>query len=226
MTVRLTHIVAVVLTALAGWLNAASQEYRFDTGAALGVAGYLGDLNESNMFKHPGLAGGFLFRYVQSSRWAFKGNLLYARLSGDSRDVKNKFVLDEPIKFSSNVVDLSATVEFNFLHFGMGPRYKNYKRVSPYMVLGLGMVVNFGKGFHGVALTLPMGVGVKYKLKERLNLGFEFTMRKDFGDALDGLTDLRAIKHGFAKNTDWHALALFTVTYEFSKRCVKCHYVE
>ncbi len=203
-----------------------AQEYRYDVGPALGVAGYLGDLNESNMYKHPGLAGGGIFRYVHNSRWAFKGNLVYARLSGDSRDLGNKFVSEQPITFTTNAVDLCATAEFNFFHFGIGPRYKNYKRITPYMTLGLGVTGGFGKGFSNFSLTLPMGLGVKYKLKERLNLGFEFTMRKDFGDGLDGLKDLRGIKHGFAKNTEWHSFALFTVTYEFSKRCVKCHYVE
>ncbi len=222
----LLHIIVVVLAAICACQAAIAQEYRFDVGPAIGMAGYLGDLNESNLFKHPGIAGGGIFRYVHNSRWAFKGNLLYTRLSGDSRDVQNKFLTVEPIKFTSNVVDVSASVEFNFLHFGIGPRYKNYKRISPYMTLGVGLITSFGKGFHGVAFTLPMGVGLKYKLKERLNLGFEFTMRKDFGDAIDGLTDLRGIKHGFAKNTDWHAFAVFTLTYEFSKRCVKCHYVE
>lgn len=217
---------ASIILLLIAALGAAGQEYRYDVGPVVGIAGYLGDLNESNMYKHPGIAGGGIFRYVLNSRWAFKGNLVYARLSGDSRDLDNQFVHEEPIKFSTNAVDLSATAEFNFFHFGIGPRYKNYKRITPYMTLGLGLTAGFGKGYSNVSFTLPMGVGVKYKLKERLNLGFEFTMRKDFGDGLDGLADLRGIKHGFAKNTEWHSLALFTVTYEFSKRCVKCHYVE
>lgn len=217
---------ASIILLLIAALGAAGQEYRYDVGPVVGIAGYLGDLNESNMYKHPGIAGGGIFRYVLNSRWAFKGNLVYARLSGDSRDLGNQFVHEEPIKFSTNAVDLSATAEFNFFHFGIGPRYKNYKRITPYMTLGLGLTAGFGKGYSNVSFTLPMGVGVKYKLKERLNLGFEFTMRKDFGDGLDGLGDLRGIKHGFAKNTEWHSLALFTVTYEFSKRCVKCHYVE
>ena len=71
-----------------------------------------------------------------------------------------------------------------------------------------------------------MGVGVKYKWKERLNLGLEFTMRKGFGDRLDGLSDLNGIKSSFAKNTDWYSVFMFTITYEFSKRCKVCHYVD
>ena len=67
---------------------------------------------------------------------------------------------------------------------------------------------------------------MKYKLKERLNLGFEFTMRKEFSDRIDHLSDLFDIKHSFAKNTDWYSFAMFSVTYEFGKRCIKCNYIE
>lgn len=204
-----------------------AQEYRFEVGPTLGIAGYLGDVNKSNMWKHPGLAGGAMLRYVANSRWAFKGNLTYARLSGSTRDSNIKWPEGYGAEFKSNIYDLSGSAEFNFFHFGAGPRYKNYKRLSPYMVLGLGMVLSTtGKGNTGICMTLPMGVGLKYKIKERLNVGFEFTMRKDFGDKVDNVSDPYGIKHGFAKNTDWHSFALFTVTYEFSKRCTKCHYVE
>lgn len=94
------------------------------------------------------------------------------------------------------------------------------------MVLGLGATISSVAGATHFTMNLPMGIGVKCKVKPRLNLGFEFTMRKALGDQLDGLSDLNGIKHGFAKNTDWYSVALFTVTYEFSKRCTKCHYVE
>ncbi|MBO4871738.1 MAG: outer membrane beta-barrel protein [Muribaculaceae bacterium] len=204
-----------------------AQEYRFEVGPTLGISGYLGDVNKSNMWQHPGLAAGAMLRYVANSRWAFKGNLTYARISGSTRDTNIQWPEGYGVEFKSNLYDLSATAEFNFFHFGSGPTYKNYKRITPYMVLGIGTVLSTtGKGNTGFSFTLPMGVGVKYKFKERMNFGFEFTMRKDFGDKLDNVADPYGIVHGVAKNTDWHSLALFTVTYEFSKRCTKCHYVE
>jgi len=220
---RVLALVALLFAALSS-LHA--QEYRYEFGPSLGVSGYLGDLNKSNMYKHPGLVAGGIFRYIANSRWAIKGDLLYTGLKGNSDDVQSKFPHDQHYSFSSSVIDLGGQVEFNFLHFGSGPRYKNYKRISPYLTLGLGMSLAFTDGKTGVAMNLPMGVGLKYKLKERLNLGFEFTMRKCFGDNLDGMSDLYGVKHSFAKNTDWYSVAMFTVTYEFSKRCVKCHYVE
>ena len=224
-------ITLTLLFATTGCLLA--QEYRYEVGPALGITGYLGDVNNSNLWRHPGITGGGVFRYIKNSRWAFKANLNYLSLSGNSVDIANRY--PDPANpgqlrdysFNSHMVDLCATAEFNFLNYGFGPRYKQYKRITPYMTAGLGMAMAFVKGGNTHAtLVLPLGVGVKYKLKERLNLGFEFTMRKDFGDQVDGYTDLYGVKHNFAKNTDWHSMAMFTLTYEFSKRCVKCHYVE
>jgi len=223
---------------LVGALCAKSQTYRYEVGPALGVTGYLGDVNTSNMYKMPRVAGGGIFRYNLNSRFAFKGNLLYVNLAGDSKNIESKFpsvtenvdgvptLVDPNYKFSAHVIDLGGQVEFNFFHFGEGPRYKHYKRVTPYMVAGIGAELSFANGNTSFGFVIPLGAGVKFKFKDRLNLGFEFTMRKSFSDKVDGITDLYGYSHGIAKNTDWYSVAMFTVTYEFSKRCVKCHYVE
>ena len=117
--------------------------------------------------------------------------------------------------------------EFNFFNFGIGSKYMNLKRITPYLVVGVGgTLASPSVGGSSFAIVLPMGVGVKYKWKERLNLGLEFTMRKSFGDGLDGLSDLNGINHSFAKNTDWYSVLMVSVTYEFGKRCKVCHYVE
>ncbi len=221
---RIATIIALAVMALCAATGQA-QDYRYEVGPSLGITGYLGDVNDGNMWKHPGITGGGVFRYILNSRWAVKGNLCYAGISGNSADIDSKFPDEGKYEFKSTLIDLGAQVEFNFFHFGSGPSYKHYKRLSPYLTVGLGAVMSTAGGTN-VALSLPMGAGVKYKLKDRLNVGFEFTMRKSFGDKIDGLTDLYGVKHGVAKNTDWYSLAMFTVTYEFSKRCVKCHYID
>ncbi len=212
---------------LASALMAVSaQDYRYEVGPALGVTGYLGDVNNSNMYKMPRVAGGGLFRYNLNTRFAVKGNLFYVGLAGDSKNIDSQFPNGEQYKFSSHVIDLGAQFEFNFFHFGEGAKYKNYKRFTPYILAGIGAEMAIVGGKFNMGMVLPLGVGMKFRLKPRLNLGFEFTMRKSFSDKVDGITDLYGYKHGIAKNTDWYSVAAFTITYEFSKRCVKCHYIE
>lgn len=217
---------AILLMMLALVECAWCQDYRFEVGPAVGITGYLGDVNNGNMYKMPRVAGGGVFRYNLNTRWAFKGNMLYVNLAGDSKNIESQFPHGEQYKFTAHVIDLGGQVEFNFFHFGEGAKYKNYKRISPYMVAGLGMEMSFAGGKTSFGAVLPLGAGVKFRLKERLNLGFEFTMRKAFSDKVDGITDLYGYQHGFAKNTDWYSVGMFTLTYEFSKRCVKCHYIE
>lgn len=207
-------------------LDAPAQQYKYEVGPSLGLTGYLGDVNNSNLFKHPGITGGAMFRYVHNSRWAFKANLNYASISGNSKDIDMKFPEGQEYDFSSSLIDLGFTAEFNFLNYGRGPTYKKYKPISPYMVAGVGFVFAISNGHNQASFTIPVGIGVKYKFKDRLNLGFEFTMRKEFSDRIDHLSDLFGIKHSFAKNSEWYSFAMFTVTYEFGKRCVKCNYIE
>ena len=216
---------AVIMLMIATLMAAQAQEYRFEVGGALGMSGYLGDANNANLLKKPGYVAGGLFRYIINSRMALKANLLTAKISGNSANLANTYPDAQTYAFSSQLYDLGAQFEFNFLNYGIGSKYLKLKRFSPYLTLGLGATLATGNG-DAFTLNVPMGVGVKYKLSERLNIGLEFTMRKTFSDELDGLKDLNGITSGFAKNTDWYSFTMISITYEFSKRCRTCHYVE
>lgn len=216
---------AVIMLMIATLMAAQAQEYRFEVGGALGMSGYLGDANNANLLKKPGYVAGGLFRYIINSRMALKANLLTAKISGNSANLANTYPDAQTYAFSSQLYDLGAQFEFNFLNYGIGSKYLKLKRFSPYLTLGVGATLATGDG-DAFTLNVPMGVGVKYKLSERLNIGLEFTMRKTFSDELDGLKDLNGITSGFAKNTDWYSFTMISITYEFSKRCRTCHYVE
>ena len=205
---------------------AVAQQYKYEIGPSLGMTGYLGEANNGNLFKHPSFTLGGIFRYNHNSRWAFKANLNYANIRGNSKDDENQYPEGIDYDFNSSLIDLGFTAEFNFLNFGRGPMYKKLKPISPYMVAGVGFVFAICDGHNQASFTIPFGIGVKYKHKEKLNMSFEFTMRKEFSDRIDGLSDLYGIKHSFAKNTDWYSFAQFTVSYEFGKRCIKCNYIE
>lgn len=216
----------IILLMTLAVLTAQAQQYKYEVGPYLGMTGYLGEANNGNLFKHPSFTIGGLFRYNHNSRWAFKANLNYANIRGDSMYDESWYPDGANHKFSSSLIDLGLTAEFNFLNYGIGPQYKKLKPISPYMVAGVGFVFAICNGHNQASFTIPIGIGVKYKFKERLNLGFEFTMRKEFSDRIDGLSDLFDIKHSFAKNTDWYSFAQFSVSYEFGKRCIKCNYIE
>lgn len=226
---RLLTLMVILLTLTPGTalLHAQEESYRFDLGGGLGMGGYLGDLNESNPFKRPGFTADAAFRYRFDTRWALTTMLGYSALSGNSADLGTALPGGAEYTFKSSVVDLTERVEVNFFAFGIGETYKQLRRWSPYLALGLGMAVSSCEGTVHAAFVVPMAVGLKYKLRERLNMGLEFSMTKAFGDRLDGdIRDLYQVKSSFLKNTDWYSRLALSISYEFGLRCPTCHYYD
>ncbi len=224
----ISAILAVLPVKVAAQSPAQVENYKFEIGAGVGMSGYLGDANESNLFARPGAAFNASLRYLVNTRWAFRGMLTAASLSGDTENMENVLPGGAAYDFKSWIYDLGVRAEFNFLNYGIGESYKQLSRVSPYLSLGLGVTMASVEGDTFTAMTLPMGFGVKYKLRPRLNLGLELSMTKVFGDHIDGekLSDLYLIKSSFLKNTDWYSTLMFSVSYEFGERCVTCHRID
>ena len=229
---RLSRIVLVMIVALvssgATEMRAQDETYRFDLGAGVGMSGYLGDVNRSNMFRRPGFVAQLSFRYLIDTRWAIRTLFTTASLSGNSADFGEVFPGGAAYSFRSQIYDLGCRAEFNFFSYGIGETYKRLRRWSPYMALGVGVTLgNPGDGVYA-GFSVPMAFGVKFKVRPRLNIAAEFCVTKVFSDHIDwkDLSDLYQIMTSFLKNSDWHSNILISLTYEFGKRCETCHYVD
>lgn len=207
--------------------SVATDSYRFDIGGGLGMSGYLGDANESNMFKHPGFDAYASFRYLIDNRWSLRTVISTASLSGNTADMGNALPGGADYSFSSQIYDLGVRGEFNFFGYGIGETYKRLRRWTPFLGFGFGATLASASGTY-VALSMPMCFGVKYKLKPRVNLEACFTVTKVFGDHIDGpdLNDLTTIESSFIKNNDWHSALTVGVSFEFGPRCVVCNRID
>lgn len=223
--IALALIVAFAIPASA---QAAIAPYKFDFGGSLGMSGYIGDLNSGNPFRHPGFTADVRGAYIIDTRWQIRAMLSTMGLSGSSDDISNVLPEGERYDFTSQVFDLGFRGEFNFFSYGIGETYKRLRRWSPYLALGVGLSFASADGNTAFAPSIPMAVGVRFKLKERINLFGEFSMTKVFSDHVDGkdIADINHIKTDFYKNTDWFSRLVVGVTFEFGKRCETCHYVD
>lgn len=204
----------------------AQEDYRFDFGAGVGMTGYLGDANTANLYQSPGWDMQLFLRYIINPRLGLKTNFYVGGLNGNSEHMANVFPDGMNYKFSTTFYELGELFEFNFFEYGMGESYRKLKRITPYITAGLSATMwTVDKSIYA-GLTIPLGIGAKFKVNERLNLGLEFLMKKVFSDRLDGvaLEDPYTIKSAFAKNTDWYSTLTLTISYEFSKRCAVCNY--
>ena len=222
---RLLVFLAVMLTA--GGVRAQDATYKFDLGAGIGMSGYAGDASP-HLFTHPGVQGELTFRYLPNTRWAVRGVFAIAGISGDTKNMAGVLPGGAQYHFNSTVFDLGGRFEFNFFPYGIGQTYKGLRRWTPYLALGVGVTMATCKGSSAFGPNIPMAAGVKFKIKERVNVGVEFSVTKVFNDHIDGpdLSDLTTIKSSFLKNNDWYSRLTLSLTYEFGKRCETCHYVD
>lgn len=212
--------------------------YRMEMGGALGLDFYLGDANKTP-FRHSSAMGGFVVRRMFNPRMALKGNLTVGHLTGNS---KGYYIPSDagsqtpegglPVyaKFKRNVFDLGAQFEFNFWGFRIGETYNGNSRITPYALLGAGLTLATGSGGGTkLALNCPVGVGVKYKLKPRVNVGAEWTFRFTTTDALDVSKETAQLNQPYAiessgfKNKDCYSYLMLFITYEMWPKCKTCH---
>lgn len=231
MSLMSRHIIAVLICCLP--LAAQAQEdadFRMEIGGGIGTSFYLGDLNNT-MFSCQRPAAGAYWRYLFDHYNSLKVNLTYAGIKGSTQDQDDFYpsapgsgeVIDKPLKkeFSGSVIDLSCMYEINFFPYGYYQDFFGHKRLTPFLQLGLGMA--FGSEDKGVALSLPIGAGVKYRVSKRLNASFDWTMHFTISDKLDGVEDPLGIKSDGFKNKDHYSIALLTLTYSFAPRCPNCN---
>lgn len=200
-------------------------EYRMEVGAAVGLMGYHGDFNGS-LTKNLQPMGSLVARYIFNPYMGLKANVSYGKLKGSSADVKTWYpeYRETPYSFSNKLVDLDVVYEYNFWPYGTGRDYRGAKRLTPYILLGLGGTFVKTEQKNVFTANLPIGVGVKYKVGARVNVGLEWAMHFSLNDELDGVKDPYGIKSsGLFKNTDCYSTLQLSVTYSFMAKCRTCH---
>lgn len=219
-------VVRKILAVAVAWVLALSVqaqelEYALELGAMAGPSFYMGDANLNGFYKQTTLAGALMGRYNFTPRTALKFNLGYGKVKGDATKETNRFPEREgrEWRFDNGIVDAGCQFELNFWGYGTGTGYKGHKRLTPYIQAGVGLVF----GSNTAALNLPVGFGIKYKIKPRLNVGLDWTMRLSTSDKLDGLEDPYGIESGMFKNKDSYSWTMVYVTYDLCPKYRKCN---
>lgn len=184
-----------------------------EIGVSIGGAHYFGDLNTSAKVNRAKFAFGVFFRKQFGNYIAVRVGGQFAQLGyADKYYSDNEFQRRRNLSFNSNVWELALQGDFNFFKFVPGSydhRFTPYVTIGasifsydPYTYLGgqkyfLRPLGTEGQGsaaypdrkpYSSMAFAIPFGVGVKYSLNERINVGFEVLHRFTNTDYLDDVS--------------------------------------
>ncbi|MFT5765866.1 MAG: hypothetical protein ACI8X3_003304 [Saprospiraceae bacterium] len=185
----------------------------YEAGLMFGASAYQGDIspetvNLSTGKAHPSL--GLFFRYNVNKYLTAKANFSYGRVSGNDAAAGDEGRKARNLSFQTNIYEFGITGELNLFGFEPGGLQNRY---SPYLFGGIavfhfnpetnydGELVELqplgteGQGMEGfdqpyklTQIAIPMGVGMKFAVSERLNIGAEIGFRKTFTDYLDDVS--------------------------------------
>ena len=201
-------------------------QYRMEIGAGVGMVSYEGDFY-GNVLKNMQPMFSALWRYNFDPYKDLRLSATYGKLKGSSKDVDTYYpdYATEEYSFNRNLLDVSLVFEYNFWPYGTGRDYRGAKRLTPYIYGGIGATSASGGGSKSVfTANVPIGLGVKYKLNERMNLGLDWGIHFSLSDELDGVKDPYQVKSsGMFKNTDCYSMLQLTLTYSFKAKCRTCN---
>ena len=223
---------SAVIMALICFLSttaAVAQEYKYEIGGSAGLSMYMGDANQSALLRGFNPAGGLVFRRNFNFRWALKTDLMIGKITGDTKNTENVFPNQGEASFSRTFFEIGGQTEFNFLPYSDKFAYLNTSKIAPYLLSGLGITAAPGTNRTFVGVHFSLGAGVKYKVRNRINLGMEYAVHKLFNDSFDapnkegfGLDNPYHIQSGLFKNKDWYNTLMFSVTWDFGPNDRKC----
>jgi hypothetical protein len=195
-------------------LHAQSREImqEGEIGVTLGAAHYFGDLNNDGKFNRPKIAVGIYFRKQFGDYVGVRLAAHYAQVGYADKYSSNAYQQRRNLSFNSDIWELAVMGDFNFFRFEPGnPEYQ----FTPYVTIGAGLF-NYdpyaylggkkyflrplgteGQGsaaypdrqpYSPMAFCFPIGMGIKYNLRNNINVSFEISHRFTTTDYLDDVS--------------------------------------
>jgi len=213
-----------------------------ELGIGIGAAHYFGDLNPRLRLNRPKFASSLFFRKNFGNYIALRVSGSFAQLGySDKYNTYNYFMYHRNLSFNTNIWEFAVQGDFNFFRFMPGDKDFNF---TPYITLGVGafsydpyaylngqkiylrQLGTEGQGsplypdrkpYGTMAICVPVGVGFKYSLNERINVGIEILYRFTTTSYIDDVSKTYVNPAAFPPNPDGspsNALLLSDRSYE------------
>ncbi|MEX2591833.1 MAG: DUF6089 family protein [Anditalea sp.] len=225
------------------------QAQQYEIGFGLGGASYTGDIIRRIDPSQIGIQGTLFGRRNFDNAWSLRAGLSISGLNAtDSVRPIDPMAMARDAYFTGTAFEGAAVMEFYFLDY---LSHQSLTRYSPYGFMGLGYTVFSGEGqsFVGDSSAdeylvgtpiIPFGLGIKYKLKERLFIALDFGFRATFTDYLDKIEgneiylsrfiedpdsgnqvlNPRGLNYGNRNDKDWYYFLGVSLSYSFHQ--TKC----
>jgi len=219
-----------------------SYAQTYEVGGIFGSTSFVGDVGATQVFKldevmeSDKLSYGFLFRWNRSDRHSFRFSAMQINTRGIDADSDIQERQQRNLSFETTINELAVGIEYTFWEWDL----HSVKRPQVVPYLSTGIAYFFTDQFARVGnelqkmeelngFAIPLTLGVKTTIGNRLVLSAEFSARYTFSDNFDGSAP-DELENGGAfpsfgnpNSNDWYIFAGFSLTYTFGRKpCYNC----
>jgi len=212
------------------------QEY--ELGLNLGGGNYIGDIGGENYINPNKIGGGIVYKRTVNQWYSFRMNLNYFQLEAFDSDSDSAGRRARDFSVTSTIFNFSLGVEYNFIPRNPYLPLRSIKKITPYVYTGIGLgtysgrlefnnpvLIESGVKFNGTKLSIPVILGLKYRVTRHFIISLESGFNYYFTDNLDGThsfygNEERLIINGYTPTTnpnsnDWYTFSSIGLIYSF-----------
>lgn len=201
-----------------------SPAQRWEVGGALGGGNYIGDVSPSFRFENYRPAGGIFGRFNFSHAVSAKLGINCIQAKGSTKYYDNPFFERNYGNFIRVAGEVAGQIEYNFFNYR---DTKSRRRWTPYYFIGIGGAYLFNSKSREelgplTKVIIPTGVGFRYLVGGKWNLGLEIGGRKMFSDSYDRREEPETMSQdnkfsnvGYKADKDWYFFTALSVSYTF-----------
>ena len=185
-------------------ISAQLKAQNLEIGLMGGGSYYYGDVVTELKYQDVRYSGFMFFRKTIDNHLSLRLNLGYVRIVGIDSIASTKFQYNRNLNFFTDIYEVSVQGEYSLVDQIAKSKSRN-KGLIPYVYGGLGLcyfipqaiikgkVYNLaaletsGYKYSQVAIVMPIGIGVRYHLTKRLQIGIEAGLRLTSTSELDDI---------------------------------------
>jgi hypothetical protein len=199
-------------------------------GFTFGGAHYFGDLNTRASISRPKPAVGLFYRKQFNNYLGVRLSAHYAQLGYSDIYSKNDYQKTRNLSFNTDILEFAVHGDFNFFRFipgdptyiftpyvtlGLGVfsynpyAYLNDKKIFLRPLGTEGQNIGYAdpasgkkrKPYGSTAVCVPIGMGIKYNINDKMNLSFQVAQRLTLTDYLDDISTTYVGSDKFTANS-------------------------